>query len=138
MGGESKTSSTQNSTTNPWEPAQGALTGILGQLNGNLSNTGVTGAENGALNTLVNNGNATSQYAPAVQDYTKNLLNGGGATDQAGNVNQNYQNYYNQTNPLASNTNYNPMSTPGFSDALNTQISDITNGTNGSVCCRRA
>jgi hypothetical protein len=66
-----------------------------------------------------------------VQDYTKNLLGGGGATDQAGAVNQNYQNYYNQTNPLASNTNYNPMSTPGFSDALNTQIADITNGTNG-------
>ena len=87
MGGESKTSSTQSSTTNPWAPAQPALQGILGQLQGNLSNTGVTGAENGALSTLVNNGNAaTSQYAPAVQDYTKNLLSGGGATDQAGAV----------------------------------------------------
>jgi hypothetical protein len=71
---------------------------------------GRNSAENGALNTLVNNGNAaTSNYAPAVQDYTKNLLGGGGATDQAGAVNQNYQNYYNQTNPLASNTNYNPI-----------------------------
>jgi hypothetical protein len=44
----------------------------------------------------------------------RSLLNGGGATDQAGNINQNYQNYYNQTNPLASNTNYNPYDTPGF------------------------
>src|SRR4051794_6434486 len=104
MGGESKTSSTQNSTTNPWEPAQGALTGILGQLGTNLNNTGVTGAENNALNTLVNNGNAaTSNYAPAVQDYTKSLLGGGGALDQAGNVNANYQRYVGQTNPLASN-----------------------------------
>jgi hypothetical protein len=133
MGGESKTSSTQSSTTNPWEPAQGPrFTGILGQLNGNLRKTGINGAETGALNThRAERRKRDGQYAPAVQNYTKLLLSGGGATDQAGNVNQNYQNYYNQTNPLASNTNYNPMSTPGFSDALNTQIADITNGTNG-------
>jgi hypothetical protein len=133
MGGESKTSSTQNSTTNPWEPAQGALTGILGQLSGNLNNTGVTGAENNALNTLVNNGNAaTANYAPAVQNYATNLLNGGGATDQAGAVNQNYLNYQSQTNPLASNTNYNPYDTPGLKDALSTLTGDITQGVNGS------
>jgi hypothetical protein len=93
----------------------------LGQFNGNLSNTGVTGAENGALNTLVSNGNnATNQYAPQVSAYATNMLNGGGATDQAGNVNQNYQNFVDQTNPLASNTNYNPYDTPGFRDAINT------------------
>jgi hypothetical protein len=131
MGGESKSTQTQSSTTNPWAPAQPALQGILGQVNQNLGNTGVTGAENGALNTITNNGNAASANAPLVQNYATNLLNGGGATNQAGAVNQNYQNYYNQTNPLASNTNYDPMSTPGFSDALSTKISDITNATNG-------
>jgi hypothetical protein len=59
------------------------------------------------------------------------LLAGGGATDQSGAVNQNYQRYVDQTNPLASNTNYNPYDTPGFKDALSTTISDITNQTNG-------
>jgi hypothetical protein len=132
MGGESKTTQTQNSTTAPWEAAQPALQGILSQLTGNLNNTGVTGAESGALTTLANNGNAaTANYAQPIADYAKTLLSGGGATDQAGNVNANYQRYVNQTNPLASNTNYNPYDTPGFKDALSTTIADITNATNG-------
>jgi hypothetical protein len=132
MGGQSKTTQTQNSTTNPWEPAQPALQGILSQLTGNLNNTGVTGAESGALTSLVNNANtASSTYAPQIGAYAKDLLNGGGATDQAGAVNQNYQRYVDQTNPLASNTNYNPYDTPGFKDALSTTIADITNQTNG-------
>jgi hypothetical protein len=39
MGGESKSTQTQNSTTNPWEAAQPALTGILGQVSGQISAT---------------------------------------------------------------------------------------------------
>jgi hypothetical protein len=133
MGGQSSTSQTQSSTTAPWAAAQPTVNGILGQVNTGLNNTGVTGAENGAFNTIENNANAASaNYAPAVQGYATSLLGGGGATNQAGNVNQNYQNYYNQTNPLASNTDYNPYNTPGFKDAINTMTSDITNNTNGS------
>jgi len=79
---------------------------------------------------ITNAGNA-SQFAPQITDYAKTLLSGGGATDQAGNVNANYQRYVDQTNPLASNTNYNPYDTPGFKDALSTTIADITNATNG-------
>jgi hypothetical protein len=132
MGGESKKEETQSSTINPWEPAQPALKGILGQLEGNLNNTGITGAETGALDTLVKNaGTATSQYAPQIGEYAKTLLGGGGATDQAGNVNANYNRFVDQTNPLASNMNYDPYNTPGFKDALSTTISDITNRTNG-------
>jgi hypothetical protein len=132
LGGESKQTQTQNSTTNPWEPAQPALKGILSQLTGNLGKTGITGAETGALDTLTNNGNNfTQQYGQPIADYAKTLLSGGGATDQAGAVNQNYQRYVDQTNPLASNTNYNPYDTPGFKDALSTTIADITNQTNG-------
>lgn len=132
MGGQSKQTSTQQSTTAPWTAAQPALQGILGQLQGNLGNTGVTGAESGALSTLVNNANnASSTYAPQIANFAQTLLNGGGATDQAGNVNTNYQRYVDQTNPLASNTNYDPRSTPGFSDYINTLTSDITQGVNG-------
>jgi len=132
MGGESKTSQTQNSTTNPWAEAQPALQGILGQLQSNLGNTGVTGAENSALNTIQANANsATSQYAPQIGANATELLNGGGALNQTGAVNKNYEDYYKATNPLASNTNYNPYDTPGFKDALNTLTSDITSATNG-------
>lgn len=133
MGGTSKSSTTQNSTTAPWQEAQPALQGILSQLQGNLSNTGVTGAESGALTQLVNNGvNASNTYTQPIADYAKSLLSGGGATDQAGNVNQNYLDYKNATQPLASNTNYNPYDTPGFRDALSTLTSDITQGVNGT------
>jgi hypothetical protein len=132
LGGSSKQTTTQNSTTAPWEAAQPALQGILSQLQGNLANTGLTGAENNALTGSTNNAyNWTSQFAPTINSYAKDLLAGGGATDQAGNINANYQRYVDQTNPLASNTNYNPYDTPGFKDALSTTIADITNSTNG-------
>lgn len=132
MGGESKSTTTQQSQTAPWQAAQPLLGGILGQLNTGLSNTGITGGESNALNTIESNANnATTQYAPAIQNYATSLLGGGGALNQAGNVNQNYLDYAKATQPLASNTNYNPYSTPGFSDALNTTIADITNATNG-------
>jgi hypothetical protein len=133
MGGESKQTQTQNSTTAPWEAAQPALKGILSQLTGNLGNTGITGAETGALDTLVKNANAGSAtYAPQIGDFAKTLLSGGGATDQAGNVNANYQRYVDQTNPLASNTNYNPYDTAGMKDMLSTMTGDITRDVNGS------
>lgn len=129
--GTSKTSQTQQSTTNPWEPATPALKGILGQLEGQLGKTGLTGNESGAIDQMVTNAGQASQYAPAISSFATNLLGGGGAMDQAGNVNANYQRYVDQTNPLASNTNYNPYDTPGFKDALSTTIADITNSTNG-------
>jgi hypothetical protein len=62
---------------------------------------------------------------------TSSLLAGGGALNQAGNVQNAYNTFQGQTNPLANNTNYNPYSTPGFSDAINTLTSDITNNVNG-------
>jgi hypothetical protein len=132
MGGQSSSTQQQSSTTAPWQPAQGAITGILGQLNGLLPQTGITGAQTNALNTIEQNGSNVGQYAPAVQNYTSSLLNGGGATDQAGNINNAYQQYQAQTQPLASNTDYNPYNTPGFKDAINTATSDITNSTNGA------
>jgi hypothetical protein len=131
MGGTSKSTTTQNSTTAPWEPAQGALTGILGQLNSFLPQTGITGAQTNALNTIEQNGASTGQYAPAIQDYVKSLLGGGNATAQSGAVGQNFADYKNAVQPLASNTNYDPYSTPGFSDAISTLKNDITSSTNG-------
>jgi hypothetical protein len=133
LGGTSKSETTQQSQTQPWLEAQPALKGILGQLQGNLGNTGITGAETNALNSSITNANNFSdRFTPTLTNNAMELLNGGGALNQAGAVNQNYQRYQDQTNPLASNTNYNPLDTPGFKDALNTQIADLTSGINGS------
>jgi hypothetical protein len=131
LGGKSTSSTSQQSQTNPWEPAQGALTGIIGQLNNYLPQTGLTGTQNSALNQIEQNNGMFSGFAPQVQSYTGELLNGGGALNQAGNVNQNYLDYQKATQPLASNTNYNPYDTPGFKNAIDTMVSDITNNTNG-------
>lgn len=131
MGGTSSSTQSQNSTTAPWTAAQPALQGILGQLNGQLGNTGITGASSNALSTIENNANATNQFTPQINRYTGSLLNGGGALDQSGNINSAFQNYTAQTNPLASNTNYDPRSTPGLSDALAGLNSDITQQING-------
>lgn len=132
MGGQSSSTSSMQQQTAPWEAAQPMLNGILGQLNGLIPNAGLNGAQNGAINQLSANGAAGNPYATQVGNTASTLLDGGGATNQAGAVNQAYQQYYNQTNPLASNTNYDPYSTPGLKDALSTLTGDITNKVNGS------
>jgi hypothetical protein len=77
------------------------------------------------------NAGTANQYAPAIQGYAKDLAQRRRCAQPAGQINQNYQDYQKATQPLASNTNYNPYDTPGFKDALSTTISDITNSTNG-------
>jgi len=131
LGGQSSSTSTQQSTTAPWTAAQPTVTGILSQLNGYIPQTGINGAQTGALNTIEQNGANVGQYAPAIQNYTSSLLGGGGAMGQAGNVNQNYLDYQKATQPLASNTDYNPYNTPGLSDALATMKNDISSSVNG-------
>lgn len=132
MGGTSTSKTSQSSTTSPWEPAQPFLNGILGQLNNQLPNTGQTGAQGNAIDQINANNSQFSSFAPSVTGITNELLAGGGANNQAGNIDANYQRFVDQTNPLASNTNFDPFSTPGFSDAINTMRNDITNQVNGS------
>jgi hypothetical protein len=131
MGGESSTSQTQKSQTDPWAAAQPALQGILGQLQGQIGNAGLSGAQSGAIDQLAANAAKGNPYAPAIGSYAGELLNGGGATNQAGNVNQNYLDYRNATQPLASNTNYDPMQTPGLGQQLQTLKDDIGQSVNG-------
>jgi hypothetical protein len=131
MGGESKQTQQTSSVSNPWEPAQGALKGILGQLDPLIANSGLSSASTSAINQLQSSANAGNPYAGQIDSYTQNLLNGGGANNQAGNVQSGFDAYKAQTNPLASNTNYDPMQTPGLADALAALKSDITGSVNG-------
>lgn len=131
MGGESKQTQQTSSVSNPWEPAQGALKGILGQLDPLIANSGLSSVSTSAINQLQSSANAGNPYAGQIDSYTQNLLNGGGANNQAGNVQSGFDAYKAQTNPLASNTNYDPMQTPGLADALAALKSDITGSVNG-------
>lgn len=130
MGGTSTSSQTQQSQTSPWTAAQPMLTSIMNQLSPQIANSGLTPTESGAISTLSNNAAAGNPFTPQITANATSLLNGGGAMNQAGAVNQNYQNYYNQTNPLANNTNYDPMQTPGFANNLNQIGTDVTNQVN--------
>jgi hypothetical protein len=121
MGGESKqsTDTTQSSSTQPWAPAQGLLTGILGQLGGNLASTGLTGTENAALGTLSNNASRGNPFAGQINSYASNLLQGGGATDQAGQVSDALTKYQGQLTPYANG------SMIGNNPALKAQLDQI-------------
>lgn len=131
MGGESKQQQTQSSESNPWAAAQPALQGILGQLNPLIQNSGLSSASSNAIDQLQQSANQGNPFASQINANTTNLLNGGGANAQAGNVQSGFDAYKAQTNPLASNTNYDPMQTPGLADALAAMKSDITGSVNG-------
>ena len=130
MGGESKQSQTQNSTTNPWAPAQPALQGMLSQIQSGLGNTGLTGNETGAINSMVQNAGQASQFAPQIQSFAQNLLNGGGATDQVGNINQGLADYQRRLGATADGGMMGGNS--GLKPYLDTIRDDVTNQVNGS------
>jgi hypothetical protein len=131
MGGKSTSTQTQSSTTAPWEAAQPQLQGILGQLQTGLGNTGLTGAESGALGTLQNNASANSAaYTPQIGSYATNLLNGGGATDQSGNLQSGLSQYQQQLTPYANGSMIGQN--PALQAQLDTIRSDVTNQVNGS------
>ena len=121
----------QTSSTNPWAASMPAVTGLLGSLQPLISNSGLSTTSSNAIDKLQANATNGNPYADKISGITSNLLGGGGADNQSGAVNQNYQNYMKATQPLASNTNYNPYDTPGFRDAISTATADITNGVNG-------
>jgi len=127
MGGQSSSTQVQQSQTAPWEAAQPMLQGILGQLSAGLNNAGLTSAETGALNTLQSNAAQGNPFAGAIGSYANELLNGGGATNQAGAVNQNYLDYRNALTPYANG------SMIGNNPALAAQLAQIQTDVGNSV-----
>lgn len=89
MGGQSTSTQTVQSQSAPWAAAQPVLQTMLSQIGTGLNNTGLTSAESSALDTLKNNAAAGNPYTGQIASYAQSLLNGGGATAQAGNVQDN-------------------------------------------------
>lgn len=131
MGGQSSSTqqTNQSSTTAPWAPTQGLLTNIIGQLNGGLSGTGITGAEHGALNTITANAGNASQFAPQIGGLVGDLLNGGGAGAQSGNLNQGLQDYQRRLGATADGSMIGQNS--GLQPYLNTIANDVQTRVNG-------
>lgn len=129
MSGKSETK--QQSTTEPWKPAQPALTSILGQLQGLIPNSGITPGMESAFGQLESSAQQGNPFAGQIGGVVGNLLNGGGATAQAPAIQSAFDTFKAQTNPLASNTNYDPMQTPGLADSLKTMMGDIGTSING-------
>ena len=62
------------------------LSSILGQLNPLIQNSGLNPTESGAINQLSQNAAQGNPYASQISSFAGNMLNGGGATQQAPNL----------------------------------------------------
>ncbi|CCE04138.1 conserved hypothetical protein [Bradyrhizobium sp. STM 3843] len=127
MGGQSTSTTTQQSQTAPWQPAQPLLQGILSQLNNGLNNTGLTSSESSALDTLKSNAAQGNPYAGQIGSYAQSLLNGGGATAQAPNVQANLSSLQGSLTPYANG------SMIGNNPALAAQLAQIQTDVGNSV-----
>jgi hypothetical protein len=128
MGGKSSStqSTSQSQTTAPWEAAQPFLNNVLGQLNTQMGNTGLTGAETNALNAIETN---AGQNASNINGLVGNLMAGGGATDQANNLNKAYTDYQTRLAPTADGQEMGANS--GLKAYLDTIMNDVQGQVNG-------
>ncbi len=117
---------TQQSTTQPWAPAQPALQGILSGIQSQMGSYQPNAAENGALSTLVQNANTQPNWGTTANDLTKSYLGG----DPTGLVNPAYNTLKGQLLPYASGDNLDPTKAPGMANVLSTIRNDVSNNIN--------
>lgn len=133
MGSTGSGSRNQTATTkqeqNPWGPTIQPLTDIVGQLNGQIGNTGVTSNEQQALGQMMQNAQAGNPYAGQISGLATDLLNGG--ADRSGYATNAYNDYKAQAQPYLSADYTNPYSNPAFKSYLDTTANDIQNRVNG-------
>lgn len=117
-----------SASTNPWAASMPTISGILDQLNPLIGNSGLNSNQSTALNQLATSAQNGNQYAPAIGSYATNLLNGGNATAQSGNVSGALGALRSQLSPYASG------SMVGSNSALKGQLdqaaTDATNSIN--------
>lgn len=127
MGGQSTSTQTQQSQTAPWAAAQPMLQTILGQIGTGLNNTSLTSSETTALDTLRSSAAQGNPYAGQIAGYATSLLDGGGATAQAGNVRDNLAAYRGWLTPYANG------GMVGANPALTAQLAQIQSDVGNSV-----
>ena len=114
----------QTNTANPWDPAQGLLKSTIGDYSG-LS-TAMTPQQQAASANLWGAAGALPNMLPSATGAVQGIFNNAGMIPAA------YNTLQTNLSGLANPANLNPYQTPGFSDALNTLTSNITNQVKGS------
>lgn len=131
MGGKSSSGQTssqsQQSTTNPWAPAQPALQGILSGIQGQLGNYQPNGLETGAIQQLTQN----AQNAPNYGDQANGVVSGMFGGDPTGLLTSGLKDYKAGLTPYSNGDYLNPLSAPGMKDVLSTIRNDVSNSVNG-------
>jgi len=129
MGGSSSQKTTANSQTQPWAPAQGTLTGILGGLS--TVNPQLNPTQSAAIAGLESNAGFLGNFAPGATGIANSLMSGGGATATAPMINDAYAQYQKAMQPFASGDYVNPASNPALQGYLGTIQNDVSNQVNG-------
>ncbi|MFZ5713037.1 MAG: tail fiber domain-containing protein [Bradyrhizobium sp.] len=128
MGGTSKTTQTQTSSLAPYEPASGALQGILGSINKLVPQAGtLTAGQQGAINQVISNANRTPDYSAPINSGVTGLLNGGGAQNNDAAIRSNLDTYRGLLTPTATGANM------GQNSALKAQLDQITSDVTNQV-----
>ena len=122
------TNQSQTSQTAPWAPAQGLLGNLINSYGD--QNTAVTGGQSAALTNLSGATSDLPNFGAAGTGAISNLFNTNNS-GQVGMLNTAYDSLKGNLGATASGANLNPYTTPGFGDALNTTMDDITNRTKG-------
>jgi hypothetical protein len=114
---------TGNSATGPWAATQPLLNDLISRFS--ALNPDVTGPQVSAVNDLVRSTQTLPNFGGAASGAVNNLFNFDTAP-QVGMLRDAYGNLQTNIGGTAAGNDLDPYKTPGFSDALNTMISDIT------------
>src|SRR6266567_1066380 len=116
MGGQTTTTqnTSQQSQTQPWAATQPQLTGLLANLG--HTDTSVSPQQSYASGMLTSAAGALPSFAPQITGTANSLLVGG--PRYGGILSGAYDNLHGALSPYLDPARLNPMSTPGFSQAL--------------------
>jgi hypothetical protein len=129
--GSSSQETTSQQQTSPWAAAMPTVNSLFNGVNSLIPTSGLNSTEQSAISQLEQNGANGNPFQSGMNNTANTLLNGGNATAEVPFLNTAYENYAKETNPLASNTNYDPMQTPGIGTTLQALNNNITNQING-------
>jgi len=116
-----------NQSANPWAPAIPGLTNQINTISG--LNTGVSPWQSQAISQLGASLSGVPNYAAPSEQTISNLF-GYNTQPQQGMLGSAYNSFLGSVSPLLNPNSLNPMSTPGFSNALGAINQNITNRTN--------
>lgn len=122
------TEQSQQSQTRPWDQAMPLISNLLNRYGS--TDTAVTPAQTAASTNLLSSTNSLPNFTPQATSAVNSLFSSSNAP-QVGLLSDAYNAQKSNLGGYASGNYLNPWSTPGFSDAINTAISDTTKAVKG-------